>query len=263
MMSGIESAYILENHRVGDHLMEMLLAAPKTASAALPGQFIHVTVTEKPAQDPLLKRPISIYDADPAQGTLSFLYKVLGRGTEILGRAQPGRKLDLLGPLGCGFTLQEASRSTLLVGGGVGIAPLLYLARKLRAQGNQVTVLHGGGAWDQLGGEAYFTALGAHYRAATMDGSYGLKGLVTELMAETIAAEKPDFVYICGPEGMMAATAAIAEEHHIPGEVSMESFMGCAVGACLGCARKMKRQDTFYVKICQAGPVFDLSAVDW
>jgi dihydroorotate dehydrogenase electron transfer subunit len=123
--------------------------------------------------------------------------------------------------------------------------------------------LHGGGSGNQLAGKQYFSQLGAVYRASTLDGSYGCQGLVTDLMDGLLAEGAQDYVYMCGPEGMMAAAAGIAERYGLPGEASLEAFMGCAVGACLGCARKMKKDDAFYVKVCQVGPVFNLAALDW
>lgn len=248
---------VRSNKKVGPDLWEMEFTAPALAREAQPGQFVHIRVGEN--QDPLLRRPLSLYDVDG--DLITLLYKVVGRGTNILSRYSSEEPLDIMGPLGKGFSLVKDQR-VLLVGGGVGIAPLLFLGRELMGRNNQVTVLHGAGSGEETCSGPRFTSLGMEYRIATMDGSLGFKGLVTDLMENDMDPQSIDYIYTCGPEPMMAAVAAFAGRNGVPGELSLEEYMACGVGACLGCARKLKTSDPSYVKICHDGPVFPFDSGD-
>ncbi len=253
------SGIVRSNKKVGLDLWEMELIAPALASEARPGQFVHIRVSEN--QDPLLRRPLSLYDVDLAQGLIALLYKVVGRGTELLSRYKNDQPIDLMGPLGRGFSLVQ-DRRVLLVGGGVGIAPLLFLGRELIALNNQIIVLQGVKNREETCPQPRFTELGMEYRIATMDGSLGFKGLVTDLMKQYIDPEGIDHIYTCGPEPMMAVVADFAARHDLSGEMSLEEYMACGVGACLGCARKLKGSHSHYVKVCQDGPVFPFDTGD-
>jgi dihydroorotate dehydrogenase electron transfer subunit len=233
----------------------MEFAAPEIASAARPGQFVHIRAGDD--HDPLLRRPLSLYDVDVYSGLITLLYRIVGRGTQLLSRYTVDQPLDVMGPLGRGFNLVQDKR-VLLVGGGVGIAPLLFLARELQPLNRQVTVLHGAGNSQEICSRVRFSRLGISCLAATMDGSQGFKGLVTDLLEKTIDPADIDYVYTCGPNPMMAAVAGFAARHGLAGELSLEEYMACGVGACLGCAQKLKESDPSYVKICQDGPVFPL-----
>lgn len=256
-MPACSSGIVRSNKKVGPDLWEMEFTAPALAREAQPGQFVHIRVGEN--QDPLLRRPLSLYDVDG--DLITLLYKIVGRGTNILSRYSSEEPLDLMGPLGKGFSLVRDLR-VLLVGGGVGIAPLLFLGRELIARNNQVTVLHGAGSGEEACSGPRFVSLGMDYRIATMDGSLGFKGLVTDLMEQDMDSKTIDYIYTCGPEPMMAKVAAFAGRNGLPGELSLEEYMACGVGACLGCARKLKTSDPYYVKICHDGPVFPLDTGD-
>lgn len=255
-MPACSSGIVRSNKKVGPDLWEMEFTAPDLAREANPGQFVHIRLGEN--QDPLLRRPLSLYDVDG--DLITLFYKVVGRGTEILSRYSNRQPLDIMGPLGKGFTLVQ-DRKVLLVGGGVGIAPLLFLGRELMARNNQVIVLHGAGSGEETCLESRFTGLGMDYRTATMDGSLGFKGLVTDLMVN-MDPGSIDYIYTCGPEPMMAAVADFAARNRLPGELSLEEYMACGVGACLGCARKLKADDRSYIKVCHDGPVFPLDSVN-
>ncbi len=259
-MATLEQALIISNEQMAADLFEMEMIAPQVASLCKPGQFLQVGIDIN--RDPLLRRPISIYDVDQDRGTIRLLYKVVGRGTHLLTTLKAQEYLDIMGPLGNGFTLPVQPVRAVLVGGGVGIAPLLYLARQLLALSGDVTVLYGAGNCRDLVAAQRFENLGAQVLAATMDGSEGYPGLVTDLLAEQIKPAETDMIYTCGPEIMMAAVADFAVQHHIPGECSLEENMACAVGACLGCARKLKGSDANYVKVCKDGPVFSLQGIE-
>ncbi len=259
-MSSLEKAMVLNNRQVGSELFVIELSAPAMAGKCQPGQFLHI----KPGRtdDPLLRRPISIYDVVAGSGRISLLYRVVGKGTGLLTRVKVNDQVDIMGPLGRGFTLPDQAESVLLVGGGVGIAPLLYLGRILKEKQCQVTVLCGAATAGQIVAGERFQDLGMSFKSATMDGSAGLKGLVTDLLNSYEAPAGIDRVYTCGPEPMMAAVAGWAGAQNIWGEVSLEEHMACGVGACLGCARKLNNDNDGYVKVCKDGPVFNINQVE-
>lgn len=257
-MSSIEKATALNNRQEGPSLFVMELSAPVTAQICKPGQFLHIKTGL--TNDPLLRRPLSIYDVMPARGRISLLYRVVGKGTGLLTGIKVNDAIDVMGPLGRGFALPDEPQNILLVGGGVGIAPLLYLGRVLRERHCKVKVMCGAGTAAQLVAADRFEGLDITFMAATMDGSAGIKGLVTDLLSDS-EAEGIDRLYTCGPEPMMALVAKWAQTHNIWGEVSLEEHMACGVGACLGCARKLGSDDKDYVKICKDGPVFNIKEV--
>lgn len=258
-MSTLEQALVISNNQVGPSLFEIELDAPQTVPFCEPGQFVHIRVSS--SHDPLLRRPLSLYDVVKERGSITLLYKVVGSGTEILSRAQVGSYVDIMGPLGRPFSYPTAGQTAVLVGGGVGIAPLLYLARRLQEKGCHVKVLYGSQSSQELVALGRFQQLGVEIETAAMDSESGYKGLVTDLLAERLSEHNIDFLYTCGPEPMMAKVAEYARHHRLDGEVSLEEHMACGVGACLGCARKLKDSDTDYVKVCKDGPVFGLHEV--
>lgn len=258
-MSLAAKGLIVRHIQVNENMYEMEVRVPNIASISNPGQFVHIKIGSN--HHPLLRRPLSLYDVDKSAGSISLLYKVVGEGTQMLTHLKNGDSLDIMGPLGKPFTCAPSKSRALVIGGGVGIAPLVYLSRTLIEQGCQLKVLYGSEnisqlvAWDRL------VKIGAEILPATMDGSAGCQGLVTDLLANLINPSQVDYIYTCGPEAMMAAVAEYAKEHGIAGEVSLEEFMACGVGACLGCARKLKENDEFYVKVCKDGPVFAMQEV--
>ncbi|HPU75911.1 MAG TPA: dihydroorotate dehydrogenase electron transfer subunit, partial [Bacillota bacterium] len=238
-----------------------------------------------PAQ-PLLRRPFSIYDIDSnAGGSVTILYGVRGAGTLLLTNARPGDCLDVMGPLGRGFTLPESqsqsqsqphsparSPHALLIGGGLGIAPLVFLARTLARAGCRATVLYGANTASQMQPALLrlqaSRAESVRVFTTTLDGSAGLAGIVTDLLtAEPLAAELGDIdsIYTCGPEPMMAAVEQFALARRIRGEMSLETSLACGVGACLGCARRLKAgpgASPVYARVCKDGPVFSFGQVE-
>jgi dihydroorotate dehydrogenase electron transfer subunit len=256
-MPAVEKGLVAAHQKVGHHLYEIEIIAPQVAREAQPGQFVHL----RPGQthDPLLRRPLSLYDVDKKLGSITLLYKVVGRGTELLKKIGSREHVDIMGPLGKGFTLPAAGKSALLVGGGVGIAPLVYLARVLQEKGHPVEAACGAASRSEAAAfERKFNELGIQTWPATMDGSLGYKGTVVGLLQEQPQFAGVDMIYTCGPEMMMEAVTVFARRHSIRGEVSLEEAMACGVGACLGCARKLKPEDDDYVKVCKDGPVFDM-----
>lgn len=250
---------IQKNAAIGSNCFLMSLYAPEVAKTAKAGQFIHLKVAE--GLYPLLRRPISLHDIDPETGTIGLLYQVRGKGTELLSTRRPGEKLDLLGPLGNGFNLEFPGNTAILIGGGIGVAPLYSLAKALMRDAKRVRVLIGARTKEMIYQAEKFRDLGCAVQCATDDGSYGEKAFVTELLEGDFRNEKPDYVYTCGPEVMMIKVADICLRHSVAGQVSLESYMGCGVGACLCCTTELVGSSNKNAKVCQDGPVFSFEEV--
>jgi dihydroorotate dehydrogenase electron transfer subunit len=255
-----EPATVLSNTELGPghHVIVLKVAQPLPDVRA--GQFINLRCD--PADKHSLMRPLSILDADHEAGTLSVYYKALGRLSARLGDVPAGAKLDCLYPLGTGFPWTTDLRRVALVGGGVGLAPLLYWSRQLEPYGSTMYVegfFGGGGAQDlvpQLLADYDFPM-----RFATMDGSLGYRGTVVELFCDSAAHF--DAIYSCGPNAMLAALQAVAPPG-IPAFASLEEYMACGVGACLGCvARIADGAEVRHQTVCKEGPVFDLRRVQF
>ncbi len=214
-----------------------------------PGQFASLLV--EPANGAYLRRPFSIHDVDLVHHFIKFYIQKKGKGTKQLAKLTKRDSVDIIFPLGNGFKLVENKPSILLVGGGAGIAPLLYLAKMLNQQGIRPNILLGGRSKQHVLGIEEYVKHG-NVLIMTEDGSIGNKGLVTQhpiFQQQTI-----DQIYCCGPDPMMKAVARIATEKNIPCQVSLENMMACGIGACLCCVTKTKDG---HKCICTEGPVFD------
>ena len=221
----------------------------------LPGQFVQVRVDGSPAT--YLRRPISIHDVDVANNEISLLVQVVGEGTRHLSAVEVGNRINLVLPLGNGYTLPEKEDKVLLVGGGIGIAPLFYLAKTMASKGVTPTFLLGGKkASDIVRGDAY-KAVGETL-VTTEDGSLGEKGMVT--MHSVWKEREFNKIYVCGPKRMMMAVADIAKAKGTWCEVSLEHMMACGLGACLCCV-----EDTVegHLCVCKEGPVFNTRRLKW
>ena len=263
-MNGMEviNTTVIANQRYGDtdDCYLITLAAPELARACRPGQFLLVRVGS--GHDPLLRRPISICTVERQQGLVKLLYKVQGRGTALLAKTKSGSLIDVIGPLGNGFNLVDKHASVLIVGGGIGAAPLYLLAQELQAQGISVEVMLGARGAKDLLLVPEFQQLGIKVQVATDDGSVGEKGLVTALLPSRLTMVQK--IYTCGPMPMMKAITTLAAQHQVPTEVSLEERMGCGVGACLACVCRIKATDgSGYKRVCVDGPVFDGGEVQW
>jgi dihydroorotate dehydrogenase electron transfer subunit len=257
-------------------IRKLVLRGP-VALEAKPGQFVHVQVL--PALDPLLRRPLSIAAINPERQEITLLYKIKGKGTRLLAMACPGQKLNILGPLGKGFTL-PGQGELWLVAGGIGIFPLYALAAAAQKQGLAIRLFWGGENRSLLEGAglAMWKELGLPSHISTLDGSCGQKGLVTDILQDYLqerrqgspgpgpaAAGQSVRVAVCGPAGMMQAVTALCLEAGLPVEVSLEEHMACGLGACLGCAATLRDQQgkVRRVKVCRDGPVFPGEEVVW
>jgi dihydroorotate dehydrogenase electron transfer subunit len=214
-----------------------------------------------PMKDALLRRPFSIFQV--SDDTFSILYKVVGKGTEVLSQMVPGEELNVIGPLGHGFTVpQPGGETPLLVAGGYGMAALYLLAERSPQKG---IVFVGGRSRVHILCENEFQALGWDVRVATEDGSHGVKGIVTEpLMAELLRSAAGRKLFACGPTLMLEAVGKIAEEFKVPAELSMDQHMCCGVGVCLTCVVPVRSGDAWgYQRACTEGPVFDSRQIAW
>ena len=248
-------AEILENAPKGPGVFRILLHLPALARNAAPGQFVMARVSD--GLDPLLRRPFSIHDVFP-DGSFALLYKVVGRGTEILSEKRAGELLDVLGPLGKGFGLSDQKGLVCIVGGGIGAAPLVFLARALARKGISGRVLLGGRTGSDVLCADVFSSLGFETRIATDDGSQGCCGFVTGLLEDDLTSPNPpEKVFGCGPHAMLEAVARICLSNKVPCEISLESVMACGMGACLGCA--LPRPEGGHFHVCADGPVMDAS----
>ena len=255
----LEDGHILANAAVGPDTWRMDIRAPKLTAAAQPGQFVMVAVGHE-STDPLLRRPLSIHQA--ADGVLTLLYRLVGKGTRLMSFMREGEVVSLLGPLGNGFKIRSAAHHCL-VGGGVGVAPLLFLSKEIQARlpGEKLSILLGGRNRDELLALADFRTI-APVHVATDDGSQGLHGFVTELLAREVKGQAS--IYTCGPTPMMQGVACLARAQKWPCQVSLESMMACGMGACLGCTVQRSgfaETEKKYVHVCKDGPVFEADEI--
>ena len=235
------------------------------AREARPGQF--VMIHPKKFSEPLLPRPFSIHRV---QGNrVELLIRAAGQGTRQLCGLSPGELIEIKGPLGRGFEL-DSERDPILVGGGIGLAPLFYLADRLIKLKRKKTVaptwlLIGAGSKKELLGLRELKEMGLRVQAITEDGSSGRKGLVTDLLTGMSAKGlERAMIYACGPKGMLQAVASWAASRNVPCQVSLEARMACGMGACLGCSvARQSDSGLRYAKVCQDGPVFEAQEVDW
>ena len=233
---------IIENKEIAPDIMELILDS-KGQEKMKPGQFVNILLPEK-----FLRRPISVCDEGEQ---LTLIYKVVGAGTDLMRNLNPGEELDVLTHLGNGYDLEDEriGEAPVLIGGGSGIPPLFFLAKTLVEKGKKVHVIMGFNKGDEVYYEEKFRELGCHVNVTTVDGSYGIKGFVTEPLQDGAKAGEYSYSFACGPMPMLRA---IYENVDLDGQMSFEERMGCGFGACMGCAIETK---TGYKRICKDGPV--------
>jgi dihydroorotate dehydrogenase electron transfer subunit len=218
---------------------------------------------------PLLRRPFSLFgliDAGPQSGGFELLYKVVGQGTRILSQTRAGQTVSVVGPLGRGFQVDPRKRRWFLAAGGIGVAPVRFLAVRMLAMGlppENIHVFLGGQSRDDLLCRDEFEKMGMPVQVTTDDGSAGDQCLITDPLEQALAHDPPDLVYACGPPGMLQCVAGMVRRHRIPCQVSVESLMACGIGACLGCAVKSARSPERYLHVCMNGPVFAVEELEF
>ncbi|MDI3480637.1 MAG: dihydroorotate dehydrogenase electron transfer subunit [Tepidanaerobacteraceae bacterium] len=285
---------IKENAEIAPGIYRMMMECPEVAECAVPGQFIHIRCSD--THSPLLRRPISIAMADKSAGLIEIFYRVVGEGTGLLARKEKQDMLDIMGPLGRGFPLQPGLKLPIIVGGGIGMAPLLFLAKSLKENATSsdyccresFTGLAFAGFATEMEafGMSFLEDCGFKVHICTDDGSMGYKGYPTDLLEKylggsiflssistgeiagaagapgcpaTEAAMLPSAVYACGPEALLKKVKEIVSRAKVPAYLSLEQRMACGVGACLGCA--VKSAGSGYLKVCKDGPVFEVNQV--
>jgi dihydroorotate dehydrogenase electron transfer subunit len=284
---------VLGQEMVAQGYFRLQFLSLEIAGQAKPGQFLHVRIA--PGWEPFLRRPFSVQTVDRENGTVCLFYRAVGRGTRMLAKKKKGDFLDVIGPLGRGFTLPAPGQRVVLVAGGMGIAPLFFLFQELAGLDNLVFVLIGARTGKELllveevrelgkrlaqGRQTFFPedASADFFKfsppvwetgvlVATDDGSNGYQGPVTDLLARLLAGQKVDLVYACGPPAMLKVAGALLDKYGVEGEFSLEERMGCGVGACLSCVCKTKKagtgQDFSYRRVCFEGPVFRACEIVW
>ena len=261
-----EQARLLSNREVAADFYLARLSAPHIAARIEPGQFVNIQVGAGIA--PLLRLPLSASGVEREAGIIEVLFEEVGPKTRALRQLGPGAVLPSLGPLGKGFAPPPAGARVALVGGGIGVPPLLYWGLELRQRAHQTALLVGARtAGKHLPSELLAPAADV-VCLATDDGSLGHAGLVTELLRHELAAKGPGAVYCCGPHGMMQAVAALCIEAQVSCQVSLEEYMACGIGICVGCAVELAtgKGDTDYGRygrICVDGPAFDARQIKW
>lgn len=268
-------ANVLSNVRVHDRYYKMEMSCPEMTGDIKPGQFLMLKVRE--GYEPFLRRPFSLYGANFSRGMISFeiVYKVVGTGTQMMTDIKKGEKVEILAPLGNGFTLSEDIREAIIVAGGIGIAPLVFLAELMngtKKQKPKVVFLYGGQNKADIIDIDRIKKVSSEMRICTEDGSLGSKMLVTELLEECLKGTgsatregRSVEIFSCGPKAMLKVVSSIAEKNGIPCQVSLESFMACGFGACLGCVVKVREEsgNVAYERVCKEGPVFHSKKMVW
>jgi len=246
---------LIHKQEIAPNIFDFTVECP-TEHNAQPGQFLHV----KCGGTTYLRRPISICDAH--NNKLRFIFEIRGEGTRELAKVEIGETLDMLAPLGKGFNLNLAQTDgeIILIGGGIGTFPLLYLAKSLEKNGRSPITVLGYRTQELITLTGEFSAVCKDVHITTDDGSFGHKGFVTDVLTNITKTEKIAAIYTCGPTGMMKNVAKIAAEHNIPCQVSMEERMACGVGACVTCVCSVAGINA---RVCKDGPIFDAQLVDW
>lgn len=239
---------IISKKEIAPSILDVTVACPEIAKDAKPGQFLHVKCGDEISMP--LRRPISICDTDGEN--VRFIFQIKGRGTTALSTVD--ETIDMMGPLGNPFTVDNDRYSCpAVIGGGIGTYPLLMLTKALV----NPSVYLGFRSKAQVTLENDFRVAAPSVTVATDDGSYGFAGFAIELLKKQIQEGSVDIIYSCGPLPMLKAVKAMAEEHHIPCQISLEERMGCGIGACLTCSCETKMQGTWkYKRVCKNGPVF-------
>lgn len=236
---------IKTNNPIALNVYEMVLSGEESGITS-PGQFVNIKLQEE-----YLRRPISVCDYD--EKNITIIYKVVGRGTEIMSKMKPGENLDLLLGLGNGFSTEDSGENPVLIGGGVGVPPMFNLAKKLIGEGKSVSVILGFNKKDEIFYAEEFEKIGAKVYVATADGSVGTKGFVTDVLKDLDYT----YIYTCGPEPMLKAIYNISKTS---GQYSFEERMGCGFGVCMGCSCKTKYGNK---RICIDGPVLKKEEIIW
>lgn len=267
------SGEILSHKKYGEHYHSLTIVSPDIGERVRPGQFVNIRCGENRAS--ILRRPFSVYRVHKRGGwasTIEIVFDIRGPGTAHLSRLRGHSIVDLIGPSGRGFVLPKRRAHCLLVGGGIGAAPLFFLADELRNDGHRVDVILGARSSGLLLGAIEARRLASICRTTTEDGSAGDTGRVTDVLVETMERCETEVVYACGPHPMLAAVSRVCMEQNVPVQVAVEELMACGYGVCMTCVMPLRRPQkkdesledaTVYARSCTEGPVFNGAQVVW
>ena len=249
-MEYVQGEYrVVSKKNLAKNVFDFTIDSKDIADLAQAGQFVHIKVDGF-----MLRRPISICEVDKENGTIRFVFEIRVEGTEKLSQVNKGDNLDVMGPLGKGFTILPADKKAVVVGGGIGVPPMVEVAKNY---GENATAIIGFRSANAVILDEDFKNMGANLMLCTDDGTMGRKGFVTEALKERLEQGKVDIIQACGPHMMLKGVVALANEYGVPCEVSLEERMGCGVGACLVCACKTVKDGKEYLShVCKDGPVF-------
>jgi len=256
----IETAKILSKKQWAPDLNLINLGPFSKAGIIKPGQFVHIKISDT---DILFRRAFSVFDTDAKNDSLSILFKVFGRGTSRLAVLPKGAKVNIMGPLGNGFSFPRRKEMAVLAGGGIGLPPLYLLAKEMIERGydrKRILIFYGGKTRRELIELNRLRGLGPKVICSTDDGSYGLQGFVSDAIRKLISGKSENYrIYACGPNGMLKAIDEMAREFKIPGQLSLEAPMPCGTGICLGCIVPLRAGG--YSRVCREGPVYEIGEV--
>jgi dihydroorotate dehydrogenase electron transfer subunit len=254
-MQKIQNTYtVIANKRLGPQLHRLSLDAPSIVDKVQPGQFVHLKTAA--GLEPFFRRPFSVHRA---KKYLEICYEVVGKGTTLLAGKKSGDALDVLGPLGQSFHMPpKGIERVVMIAGGIGIAPFLFLSDVLNKKGYELILLYGARTKNHIFPMKEFKSNHCCVFITTEDGSVGIKGRVNKLFSEIEFEPQKTMIYTCGPRPMMAVVQQFARDKNIAGEASCEEVMACGLGACLGCSIKTTKG---FKTVCNDGPVFDLQDI--
>jgi dihydroorotate dehydrogenase electron transfer subunit len=256
-----EDTFLVNVRDLKNQYYSMTFGPYSRAADCLPGSFLHLRL---PSSEIYFRRPMSVAGIDPKKQQVEIIFKIAGRGTTILSRYRKGDRVDLLGPLGVPFAFPRKTERTVIVAGGVGFPPLLYLAGAMVKKGHdpkKMEFFYGGRQSCDLLERARIKKLGVNFHPATDDGSFGEKALVTKPVERFVAEHRGEKLklYACGPDPMLKAVNELGIRYEVPGQLSLEAPMPCGIGVCLGCVVPLTAGG--YARVCCEGPVFEIGEV--
>jgi len=256
-----QDTLITKKRHLSQDYFSLTFSPVSRADRCGPGQFIHLLL---PSTDVTFRRAFSVASVSEDSKELEIIFRVVGRGTTLLADLAKGDRVNILAPLGNGFTIPRKSERVLLIGGGIGFPPMLFLASRLLAKGHaadKIVFFYGGRSKDDLLERTRIKKLGVRFHPVTEDGSFGEKGLVTQPVERVISETTGERMrmYACGPEPMLKAVETLGVKYGIPGEISVEAPMPCGFGVCLGCVLPLTAGG--YTRVCTDGPVYPFGEV--
>jgi dihydroorotate dehydrogenase electron transfer subunit len=259
---------IISNNKMGDDVYKMTIFSPYIVKHCIPGQFINIKCSENDVYDPLLRRPFSIFDVEEDFNVFSILYLLKGKGTRYMKSLGPGDTVDFIGPLGNGIKINEdeLKKNYLLVGGGIGVAPLFYLTKYLSLKKSNVFLVAGFKDNNFMFFEKLLQPLKINYQIYSENGAYGKRGIVTDYIYNHMNEFKDFGIYCCGPVEMLKELKGLFKKNYMEDNAYalFEEIMACGIGVCKGCAIKIAETDgsnSTYKTVCKDGPLFKLKDV--